>query len=1053
MSKARTAFGSLEWRNIGPHRGGRVVAVAAHPTRPQEFYFGATGGGVWKTRNGGMTWQNVSDGFFKTSSVGAIAVATADPNTIYVGTGETSIRGNVSRGDGIYKSTDGGKTWAHLGLAATRHIGRIRVHPTNPDLVYVAALGHAFGPNPERGIYRSADGGKQWQQILFRSDKAGAMDLSMDPTNPRILYASFWEGQRYPHALNSGGPDSSIYKSTDGGDTWTDISRNEGLPKGTLGKIGIAVSPANPDRVWAMVEAEDGGLYRSENGGETWKLVSDSRDLRSRAWYYTHLFAHPTDANTCFVLNNFFWKSTDGGATFTPVATPHPDNHDLWIDPTDPERMITGNDGGACVSFDGGYSWSSIYNQPTGEFYHVTTDSRFPYRVYGAQQDNTTLSVPSRTIHAAITARDWYNVGGAESGYIAVRQDNPDIIFAGSSGGGEGGRISRYDHATGQVREVAVWPEKTAGLASSEYKYRFQWTSPILLSPHDQNVLYSCGNRVFRSTDEGESWTCISPDLTRNDPEKLGPSGGPITKDHTGVEVYCTVFAFAESPQQKGLLWAGSDDGLVHISRDNGTSWQNVTPAGLPEWALISIIEPSPHDPAVAYLAATRYKLDDFQPYLYKTADYGQTWTEITTGIPADDFTRVIREDPERQGLLFAGTESGIYVSFGDGNQWEPLQLNLPVVPVHDLVIKENDLVVATHGRAFWILDDITPLRALAQHAVTGPAHLFAPRDTVRFHSGPFVMVAPGQAMERPFAAIELPGGMSHYLKTPGKDGRAPAYADAGQNPPGGVLVNFWLAEKPKDDTDVKLSFLDEQGTVVATYATKAEDDAFKLKVTEGPNRFIWNMEYPGAEKLSDPAYKRGYDVAPFAPPGAYSVRLEIAGADTTWQQRFRLLPDPRSKATAADLQEQFALACKVRDRISDIHRAVKQIRTVREQVEGWVARSKDAKAADKIREMAEPLGKRLSSVEGELIQVKWQSSQDELNFPPKLNAKVAHLARIVGAGDFRPTRQTEQLFDELSAQVDQQLDQLHTLLETEVRSFTETVRTADLPLVSWKSQ
>ncbi|HEX5505936.1 MAG TPA: glycosyl hydrolase, partial [Thermomicrobiales bacterium] len=681
---------SLEWRLIGPFRGGRVVAVAGDPVHEQVFYFGSTGGGVWKTTDGGVYWRNVSDGYFERASVGAIAVAESDPNVIYVGMGETTIRGNVSHGDGVYKSTDAGKTWQHCGLAATRNIAKVRVHPRNPDLVYVAALGHVHGPNPERGVYRSRDGGKTWELVLFRSDKAGASDLALDPNNPRVLYAAFWEAYRGPHEMISGGEGSGLFRSTDGGDTWVEISRHKGLPKGVLGKIGVVASPARAGRVWAIVEAEDGAVFRSDDGGDTWQRLCEERALRGRAWYYHHIYADPQDPETLWVLNVPCMKSIDGGKTFFQVAVPHGDNHDLWIDPQNPRRIINGNDGGACVSFNGGETWSTLYNQPTAEFYHVTTDTRTPYWVYGAQQDNTTISLPSRSPLAAIGRAENVEVGGGESGYIAVKPDDPNIIFAGSYQG----MLTRYDHRTGQRRNITVWPEGTMGHAAKDVKYRFQWTSPTILSPHDPNILYTGGNHVFRSTDEGASWAPIGPDLTRHDEAKLGPSGGPITRDNVGTEYYATVFALAESPAQAGVLWAGSDDGLIHVTRDNGQSWQNVTPPAdlLPEWALISIIEASPHDPAAAYVAANRYKHDDFRPYVLKTADYGATWTAINTSVPADDFARAIREDPARRGLLYAGTETGVYVSFDDGAHWQSLRLDLPVVPIHDLVVKEGDL-------------------------------------------------------------------------------------------------------------------------------------------------------------------------------------------------------------------------------------------------------------------------------------------------------------------------------------------------------------------------
>ena len=709
----------LEWRLLGPFRGGRVGAVAGDPHAPLVFYFGSTGGGVWKTTDGGAYWENVSDRFFQRASVGALAVAQADPNVVYAGMGESCIRGNVSHGDGVYRSTDAGRTWSHLGLQDTRHIAKVRVHPTNPDLVYVAALGHAHGPNQERGVFRSKDGGQSWEQVLFRGQDAGASDLSMDPHNPRVLYASFWETRRTPWSLTSGGPGSGLFKSTDGGDTWTEISRNKGLPRAdnVLGKIGVCASGARPERVFAIVEAEDGAVFRSDDGGETWTRLSEERGLRQRAWYYHHIIADPQDPETVWVLNTETWKSHDGGQTFSGFAIPHGDNHDLWIDPRDPRRMIEGNDGGATVTFNAGETWSSIYNQPTAEFYHVTTDTRTPYRLYAAQQDNTTISVPSRSPLIAITQSEAIEIGGGESGYIAVRPDNPNVIFAGSYLG----YLTRYDHTTGQARSIEVWPEDVLGGGARDARYRFQWTFPTLLSPHDPNTLYVTGNHVFRSTDEGTSWEEISPDLTRNDVSKLESSGGPITKDNTGAEFYCTIFSFVESPLERGLFWAGTDDGLVHVSRDNGKTWQNVTPPGLPEWTLISIIEASPHDAGAAYVAATRYKLDDFAPYAFKTTDYGASWTRITSGIPENVFVRVVREDPTRRGLLYAGTETGVFVSYDDGGTWRPAKGNLPTVPIHDLVVKqpEGDLVLATHGRSFWIYDDLGPIRAIARRTWT----------------------------------------------------------------------------------------------------------------------------------------------------------------------------------------------------------------------------------------------------------------------------------------------------------------------------------------------
>ena len=679
---------NLKWRCIGPHRGGRVVAVAGDVSDPMTFYFGACAGGVWKTTDGGQYWQNISDGYFKTAAVGALAVSTSDPNVIYAGMGETSIRGNVSHGDGIYKSVDAGLSWQHMGLADTRHIGKIQIHPQNPDIVYVAALGHAFGPNNERGVYRSVDGGANWERVLYKSDRAGSHDVSMDVNNPRILFAAIWQAQRYPHKLESGGSECGLWRSTDAGDSWEEISRKPGLPTGLLGKIGVVVSPAKAGRVWAVIEAKDGAVFRSDDYGETWIRLSEQSLLRTRPWYYMHITADTQDPDTVWIQNYSLWKSIDSGKSFDRIPTPHGDDHALWIDPNDNQRIIEGNDGGGCVSFNGGMSWSSIYNQPTAQLYHVCTDNQFPYRVYGSQQDNSAISIPSATVDGAIHERDWYAPGGGESGYIAIKPDDPAIVVASGPAGQRAYNdiMTHYNHRTGQKWNITVWPELYGwGVGAEGLKYRFQWTFPIMFSQHNPDILYVASNVLHRSTDIGASFEVISPDLTRNDPDKLKASGGPITTDNTGAEIYCTIFALAESQHDPDLLWAGSDDGLVHISRDKGQTWQNVTPSDLPEWALISIIDPSAHDASVAYIAATRYKLDDTRPYLYKTEDYGQTWTLITTGIPDDEFTRVIREDPNQRGLLYAGTETGIYVSFDDGEHWQRMGGNLPVAPIYDL--------------------------------------------------------------------------------------------------------------------------------------------------------------------------------------------------------------------------------------------------------------------------------------------------------------------------------------------------------------------------------
>jgi photosystem II stability/assembly factor-like uncharacterized protein len=1052
---------ALEWRSIGPFRGGRVVAVAGHPTEMATFYMGSTGGGVWKTEDGGTYWENISDGFFKRASVGAIAVAPSDPNVIYVGMGESTIRSNVSHGDGVYRSLDGGRTWRHCGLAETRNIGKVRVHPANPDLVYVAALGHAHGPNPERGVYRSQDGGRTWELVLFRSPEAGAVDLSLDPTNPRILYAAFWEGVHRAHELVSGGPGSGIFRSFDGGDTWEEISRAPGMPQGLLGRIGVSASGAKPGRVWAIVEAKDGAVLRSDDYGETWQRVNEGGEVRQRPWYYMHIFAHPTEPDTVWVLNLAAWKSTDGGKNFTQMFFPHEDHHDLWIDPANPKRMIEGNDGGATVSFNGGASWSTIYNQPTAEFYHVTADNQTPYRLYGAQQDNTTLSTTSRSDLAAITEGDTYEVGGGESGYIAVHPENPDIVYAGSFAG----MITRFARRTGQRQNIHPWPEETAGWGAKDVKYRFNWTFPILLSPHDPNVLYITSQFVHRSTDAGKSWQVISPDLTRDDTTKQEPSGGPITIDSNGMDWYCTIFAFAESPVQKGVLWAGSDDGLIHLSRDNGQTWQNVTPPDLPTWSLVSIIEPSPHDPATAYVAVDRHRHDDFAPYLYKTSDYGETWTKIGAGIPDDEFARVIREDPERRGLLYARTEAGVYVSWDDGAHWQSLRRGrppggLPAVPIHDLIVKEGDLVTATHGRGFWILDDLSPVRALTPEIAAADAHLFAPRAVTAYRTV--------RGFGKPQGEGKLYQGTGTTLYTtrqvrlPNGETRQ-QFLDTGQNPPDGAVIYYTLKEKAEGP--VTLTFLDARGNEIKTFSnqdperppqeTGAKEEP-KVPAEAGLNRFIWNMRYPDARNVPGAIYRSGDITGPFAPPGDYQVRLSVG--DTTQTQPVTIRKDPRVEATDADLRAQFDLLLKIRDKLSETNDAINQLRGLRTQIEDWEKRangqqSKDSAALSTqhsaLSEAAQSLKEGLASVEEELVQTRWKSSRDALTAPSKLNAKLATLANVVGGADAAPTTQSQEVFTALAERLDAQFERLDTLIRRDVPRFNALVREQNLPALT----
>ncbi|SHK36373.1 VPS10 domain-containing protein [Rhodothermus profundi] len=1002
-------FDTLQFRMIGPFRGGRSTAVTGVRGQPLVHYFGGTGGGVWKSTDGGQTWQNVSDGFFG-GSIGAIAVSEWDPNVIYVGGGEESIRGNVSHGYGMWKSTDAGKTWTFIGLPDSRHIGDIVIHPRNPDLVYVAVMGHAFGPNKERGVYRSKDGGKTWEQILFVNENTGAVDLAMDPTNPRILYATFWRFRRTPYSFESGGEGSSLWKSTDGGDTWVELTHNPGMPEPPIGKIGITVS-ADPNRLYAIVEAHEGGVFRSDDGGKTWRRVNDDRNLRQRAWYYSHIVADPKDPDVVYVLNVGFWKSKDGGRTFTRIRTPHGDHHDLWIDPDNPQHMIIADDGGAQVTYDGGKNWTTYYNQPTAQFYRVTTDNVFPYRIYGAQQDNSTVRIYSRSDGPGISERDWEPTAGGESGWLAPDPKDPEIVY----GGSYGGYLERYDHRTRQRRRVDIWPDNPMGHGAKDLKYRFNWNFPILFSRHDPNVLYAAANVLFRTTNEGQSWEQISPDLTRNDTTKMGPSGGPITKDNTSVEYYGTIFALAESVHEPGVIWTGSDDGLIYLTRDGGKTWTNVTPPPsiMPEWIQINSIEPDPFNPGGLYVAATMYKWDDFRPYLYKTKDYGRTWEKITNGIAEDHFTRVIRADPERPGLLFAGTESGLYVSFDDGEHWQRFQLNLPIVPITDLAIKGTDLIVATQGRSFWVLDHLEVLRQLTPELARQEVILFKPKDTYRLRGG---------FRRRP------PGGL-------------------GENPPAGVVIFFYLKEKPDTATVVKLEILEEDGDVIRTFATNAKKERDRLKVRAGSNKFVWDMRYPDAEGFEGLILWAASLRGPMAPPGTYRVRLTVG--DQVQEQTFRLLKDPRSKATDEDLQAQFAFLMEVRDKLSEVHRTIKHIREIRQDIRRVLRRLPDDSTGMALRRQGRAIVQKLTEVEEALYQTRNRAPQDPLNFPIRLNNKLAALMGVVGTGDFRPTDQAVAVKNELVAQIDDWLARYRDVVARELAAFNEAVLALRLPPVA----
>lgn len=1014
-------FESLRFRNIGPFRGGRSTAVTGVADDPLTFYMGTTGGGVWKTVDGGGSWRNLSDEFFGAASIGAVTVAPSDPNVIYVGTGSACPRGNVSPGDGVYRSTDAGKSWTHVGLRESGQIGRIHVHPQDPDLVYVAALGHIFGANDERGVFRSRDGGVNWEKVLYVSDTAGAVDLALDSTNPRILFAAIWEAERKPWTLISGGEQSGLYRSTDGGDTWEPLSK--GLPEGLKGRIGVAVSPANPDRVWALVEAEEGGLFRSEDGGDSFRRINADRNFRQRAWYYTHVFANPQDSNTVYVLNTGLWRSIDGGNSFEFIRSPHGDHHDLWIHPQDAQVLINANDGGANVSHNGGRSWSTQRNQPTAEMYRVTVDERFPYHVYGCQQDNSCVAVPSRTAGSGIDWGDWYVIGGCESGHVAVDPRDPGITYSGCYGG----QIGRYDHHTDQEREIMTYPQLAIGQAPRDLKYRFQWNAPIRLSPHDPTVLYHASQFVHRSTDEGQTWEIISPDLTRNDQETQGYAGEPITRDNTGVEVYGTVFALEESPATPGLLWVGTDDGRVHLSRDDGANWAEITPRQMPEWGQVNTLELSRHDPGRAFLAVTRYRFDDFRPFIFRTDDYGESWRLLTpgdNGIPADHFVRVVREDPDRRGLLYAGTEFGLYVSFDDGARWQSLQQNLPVTPITDLAVTQQDLVVATQGRSFWILDDLTPLHQLSGKLVAAEMMMLTARPSYRY------------------------GGGSSF-----GGGRA-----VGENPAAGAVLAYWLGSEPEGE--LTLEIVDEQGQVLRFLSSEKDEPqapspwrrfmsgpqpSRKLATDKGLNRYVWDLRLGDATLVED-SVLWGSARGPKVPPGNYEARLTLG--ETTLSTSFEVLGDPRLSTTDEAYAEQYALAKKVWQALSESHKMLETARDVRLQIHDLARRLQTMAEDETLAATAEQCEEALSAIEERIYQSRAESSQDVLNFPPQLDNQLLALLGVVSGGNAAPTAGSIQRYEDLRTELDAVQADFEKVLATQVKSFTDQVRDRQVPAV-----
>jgi photosystem II stability/assembly factor-like uncharacterized protein len=1017
-------FSGMKWRQIGPFRGGRVLAVSGVPGDPGSWYFGAVAGGLWKSTNGGNTWQPTFDQQ-QIASIGAIAVADSDHNVIYVGTGEACPRGDITYGDGVYKSLDAGKTWQHMGLKDTRHIGAIIVHPHNPDIVFVAALGHVFGPSDERGIYRSGDGGKTWQRVLFRDRDSGGIDVVFDPRNPNVLFASLWQVRREPWGFSSGGPGSGLYRSSDGGLSWKQIE-GHGMPEGPLGRIGVSVSGADSSRVYAAIEAKEGGIFRSDDGGETWKRINSDHRFRQRAWYYSHIFADPVAVDTVYVLDTGAFRSDNGGKDFELLPAPHGDHHALWIDPRNPARMINGNDGGATITVDGGKSWTQEDNQPTAQFYHVAVDNHWPYRVYGAQQDNTTIAINSRNTaypdEAGVIGRqDWYTVGGGESGYIAPDPRDPEIVYANS----DSGQMSRYDHRTDNVRDVSVYPLDVSGNGAEHLEYRLQWTAPLLVSAHDSKVVYTAAQFVLRSPDQGHSWQKISPDLTRNDKTKQRPSGGPITLDITSVEYYDTVFALAESPLRKGLLWAGTDDGLIHVTQNDGQSWRDVTPKDMPAWSMVSIIEPSPHDAATAYAAIDRHKLDDLKPLIYRTHDGGKSWTRIVSGIPDGAYVRTVREDAKRRGLLYAGTELGVYVSFDDGAHWQPLQLNLPVTPIHDLAVKDDDLVAATHGRSFWILDDVTPLREIR------------PGEPL-----------PGTLLYRPQAAYRLHFPIDVNRRRP-----------VGDNPPKGALIDYYLNSKPAADEEITIEILDASGKVLRQLSNHKkerfeqpaewpdrEPPARLLPAEAGMNRFAWDLRVADPTPIPGAFYSDEGPRGPVVNPGSYTVRLTTRTGSQSVPLEVVLDPRLKDGVSAADLAAHWELVSRVTADIEALHRAVNQMRKLRADLETLKAWAGTESAAKDLLSAVAQFEQHIAPIEEKLLQVNMKASEDNLRYPNQLNEQYDTFINTIDADDAAPTAPQQQVFGELHSRLQAQLDKWQALVSGELPALNARMQQSGVP-------
>ncbi len=1002
-------FSGSKYRLVGPFRGGRSAAVVGDHDQKNTFYFGATGGGVWKTIDGGSNWKNISDKFFG-GSIGAVSIAPSDPTILYVGEGEGTLRGNVSEGFGIWRSDDGGRNWRNLGLKDTRHIIRIVVHPKDPDIVWVAAIGHLFGPNLERGVFKTTNGGKTWKKVLYVNDQTGSSDLVMEPGNPAVLYAATWRILRTPYSMESGGEGGGIWKSIDGGETWKNITTNKGLPKGLWGITGVAVSPSNTDKIYALIENANGGMYVSSDAGESWTLQSSDNNIRQRAWYYTKVFVDPKNENDVYVLNVNFLKSTDGGKTYKNIRTPHGDHHDLWIDPKNGSRMIVGDDGGAQISFNGGDDWSTYENQPTAQFYRVSTDNHYPYRILGAQQDNSTVRILSRSDEGQISTNDWMPTAGAESGYVVADPLNPDIVY----GGNYSGYLSRLDHKTGENRAVSVWPDDPLGGGIDVAKYRFQWNFPIFFSPNNPKKLYAAGNVLFASENEGASWTALSGDLTTNDKLRQASSGGPITKDNTGVEVYCTIFTATESALEKDLLWTGSDDGLIHVSKNGGKQWENVTPPAAGKWMMWNCVETDPFQKGKAYFVGTKYKEDDFTPYIFKTSDYGKSWTKITNGIPAMHFARAIRADKKRPGLLYCGTEYGMYISYDDGANWKSFQLNLPMVPITDLTIKENDLIVATQGRAFWVLDDLGMVQQKDNSILDKSLYAYDVNNTYRYNG---------------------------YRNANAKN--------AGMNPANGVVLNYYVKDV-KDSAKISIDILDKDKKIIKTFSSFAKEKDKKLDVIKGMNQLVWDMKYDSAEKVKGLIIWHGNVPGPKAAPGKYFYKIK--NDKDSAEGSFVIKANPVYNLTQKDYEDQFNFLLSVRDKFSEMQTAIKNITDIRKQINDFTALQGMALPPE-IKKAADTINKQMTAIEEALHQTKAKSGQDVLNYPIRLDDKISGLYDFASSGNAAPARQVIEAFADLGGQADVQLNKLKRIMETDLAAFNEMIRQTSLPLIGVKKE